>query len=131
MNKKVTTWVVLIVLVVAGGLFYSNFKDSKAIKSNNDTLNQQNESVGTASITVTKLYRMSDVVMHDKDGDCWSAVNGKVYDLTPWPAKHPGGDKAIFSICGKDGSEAFNKKHGGQEKPEKTLEGFYIGDLTN
>ena len=72
---------------------------------------------------------MDEVKKHNKDGDCWTTIGGKVYNLTTWPEKHPGGDKAIFAICGIDGTTAYNKTHGGQEKPEKVLDGFYIGDL--
>lgn len=74
-------------------------------------------------------YTMVQVATHKTPADCWAAVNGKVYNLTSFIQKHPGGDQAILSLCGIDGSAAFNAQHGGQEKPEKVLEGFAVGTL--
>lgn len=74
-------------------------------------------------------YTLAQVAEHGVDGNCWSAINGQVYDLGAWIAKHPGGDRAILSICGKDGSAAFNGQHGGDRKPERILAGFDIGVL--
>jgi hypothetical protein len=56
-------------------------------------------------------------------------INGGVYDLTAWISKHPGGERAILSICGKDGSAAFNDQHGGQRRPANELSGFKIGTI--
>jgi cytochrome b involved in lipid metabolism len=71
-----------------------------------------------------------EVAKHALPEDCWSIVNGSVYNLTAWIAKHPGGSGAIARMCGIDGSAGFNRKHGGQEKPEAVLEGFFVGKLT-
>lgn len=73
---------------------------------------------------------MSQVATHDSGTSCWTTINGKVYDLTNWVYRHPGGPGAILSLCGTDGSAAFNYQHGGQRRPANELAGFYIGDLT-
>lgn len=73
---------------------------------------------------------MADVAKHASQSSCWSAINGKVYNLTAWINQHPGGSEAILSLCGSDGSAAFNDQHGGQRRPENELAGFYVGDLT-
>lgn len=67
---------------------------------------------------------------HADANSCWSAVNGKVYDLTKWINQHPGGPRRILAMCGKDASDAFNGQHGGQARPEKELAGFEIGTLS-
>lgn len=67
---------------------------------------------------------------HSVSTDCWSVINGEVYNLTSWMTEHPGGDRAILGICGKDGSAAFQKKHEGQEKPNEVLTMFKIGTLS-
>ncbi len=74
-------------------------------------------------------YTFSQVQSHNGVGNCWSAINGKVYDLTSWIASHPGGEGAILSICGKDGSSAFNNQHGGSNKTANVLKEFEIGLL--
>lgn len=89
------------------------------------------EILPTASSTsAEKVYTFADVILHDSEASCWSVVNDKVYDLTAWISKHPGGSKAILSICGKDGTSAFVGQHEGDSKPEEKLATFYLGALT-
>lgn len=77
----------------------------------------------------TSGYTLAEVQLHADASSCWTAVDGKVYDLTSFIKKHPGGAKNIMKICGIDGTTAFEKQHGGENRPENTLDGFYIGDL--
>lgn len=55
---------------------------------------------------------MAVLASHSSSGDCWMAVAGKVYNLTSYLTKHPGGASAITSYCGKDGTVAFATKGG-------------------
>ena len=80
---------------------------------------------GTAGTGMT----MDEVASHATADDCWSVVNGTVYDLTTWIAQHPGGPSPIESMCGQDATSAFTSQHGGQRTPEKVLAGFEIGRL--
>ncbi len=83
---------------------------------------------GTVADT-TKYYTAAEVALHTSTQSCWSIVNGKVYDLTSWISRHPGGSGAIKQMCGIDGSAGFNGQHGGQGRPEQELASFYIGVL--
>ena len=74
-------------------------------------------------------YTIQDVVTHSTEQSCWTAVDGKVYDLTSFIANHPGGKANIMKICGVDGSAVFGNKHGGESRPKNTLDGLYIGPL--
>ena len=74
-------------------------------------------------------YTMAQVQAANSAQKCWTAINGKVYDLTSFISQHPGGDKNILKICGKDGTSAFQGQHGGQNKPEQVLQGLQIGTL--
>lgn len=74
-------------------------------------------------------YTWAQVATHNSSSSCWTVVNGAVYDLTSWISNHPGGEKAIRSMCGGDGSEDFNEQHGGDGGPEKILASFKIGVL--
>lgn len=78
---------------------------------------------------VVKDYTMTDVALHKDASDCWTAINGFVYDVTSWISRHPGGKKAIVGLCGIDGSSAFNGKHGEQKRPAEELATFKIGNL--
>lgn len=85
-------------------------------------------SVPTA-VAAEKSYTLATVRKHGTATDCWSAVNGGVYNLTRWIAKHPGGSSAILSICGRNGSAAFNSQHGGSAKVAAVLKPYRIGRL--
>ncbi len=58
-----------------------------------------------------KQYTLQDVAKHNKEGDLWVVVNGKVLDCTHFMKRHPGGAKAILLYAGKDATEEFNMLH--------------------
>jgi cytochrome b involved in lipid metabolism len=76
----------------------------------------------------TPSYTIAQVATHSNASSCWSAIGAGVYDLTSWINNHPGGAQAILSICGKDGTSAFNNQHGGQSRPAQELAAFFIGN---
>lgn len=82
-----------------------------------------------SSDTSMKEITLAEVQTANNTEKCWAIVNGNVYDLTTWVGQHPGGKQAIKQICGKDGSTAFNRQHGGQAQAEKALASFQIGIL--
>jgi cytochrome b involved in lipid metabolism len=71
----------------------------------------------------------SEIKSHNSQSDCWSIVNGKVYNLTTYLQSHPGGVGVIANICGKDGTNAFKNQHGTQGKPNSVLAGFLLGSV--
>ena len=91
--------------------------------------------VVTPSPTVTpptptvKSYTMAEVAAANTESNCLTVINGTVYNLTAFVNKHPGGDRNILRICGKDGTSAFNGQHGGESKPENILATFSVGVL--
>jgi cytochrome b involved in lipid metabolism len=74
-------------------------------------------------------YKIAEVAMHNTQADCWTTINGSVYNVTNWIKEHPGGAKAIASLCGIDGSVKFNGMHAGQPNPAAALASFKIGTL--
>ena len=74
-------------------------------------------------------YTMANVRANNSKGSCWSVINGYVYDLTKWISSHPGGEGAIISLCGKDGTNEFVAQHKGQGKAEARLSGYVLGLL--
>lgn len=83
----------------------------------------------TTTPTTTAGITMAQVASHASRTSCWSAINGSVYDLTSWIPEHPGGEQAILSLCGVDGSSAYNGQHGGSRRPASILAGFKLGAL--
>ncbi len=86
---------------------------------------------GTTGGTASGQLALSaqEVAKHNSASDCWSVVNGNVYNLTSYIQRHPGGQSALKNICGKDGSAAFTNQHNNQGKPNNVLQGFLIGAL--
>jgi cytochrome b involved in lipid metabolism len=78
-------------------------------------------------VTTESTISLSEVALHATTDDCWSVVNGNVYDLTQWINEHPGGSSPIESMCGVDASTMFNNQHNGQGEPEAALANFQIG----
>lgn len=72
---------------------------------------------------------ISEIKTHNSKSDCWSIVNGNVYNLSSYVQKHPGGAAVIANICGKDGTNAFSNQHNTQSKPNNVLSGFLLGPL--
>lgn len=74
-------------------------------------------------------YTLAQVKQHASASSCWSAVDGKVYDLTRWIGRHPGGQKRIVQMCGQDGTAAFRGEHGTERGPNNDLNNYLIGSL--
>ena len=83
----------------------------------------------TAAATVAAGYTMAQVKANKSAAKCWSVINGNVYDLTAWIKPHPGGEGAIESLCGTDGSASFNAMHANKSKPESRLASYLLGPL--
>mmetsp|Transcript_14865 Transcript_14865/g.22357 ORF Transcript_14865/g.22357 Transcript_14865/m.22357 type:complete len:168 (+) Transcript_14865:63-566(+) len=52
-----------------------------------------------------------ELAQHNTQFDCWTALNGKVYNITQYMAYHPGGEKKLMLGAGKDCTAMFNKFH--------------------
>lgn len=74
-------------------------------------------------------YTLAQVAKHNTPADCWTVVNGQVYDVTSWINRHPGGPDVIRALCGIDGSAAFLQQHGNQGEPMAILANFRLGTL--
>ena len=77
----------------------------------------------------TKSYSTSEVALHNKDGDCWLVIEGKVYNVSEYMGKHPGGaDIMVENSSGKDATEEYeNADH--TKRAREMLAKYYIGDL--
>lgn len=75
--------------------------------------------------STTKSYTAAEVATHKNGLSCWLILDNKVYDVTTFIAKHPGGD-AILKWCGRDATQMFAKH---PESAKEMKEKFYIGDL--
>lgn len=78
---------------------------------------------------VNKEFTIEEVASHNSKEDCYTIIDSKVYDLTEWISKHPGGENAILKLCGIDGTSIFRAQHGNNPKQENILDGFLVGNL--
>ena len=85
--------------------------------------------VGDPGVTPNTTLTSEEVLKHATGQDCWSVINGQVYDLTSYLNEHPGGAALINAICGQDGSAAFSGQHAGASKPANVLAAFALGPL--
>lgn len=151
--KKATFAFTLVALVGAGiGVWYLSTSSAPATSLSGPATAQNDSSQGTNSGTTPspqpapapapaptpvpqpkpsgpKTFTFADVAAHNSAASCYTTINGSVYDVTLWIGKHPGGSKAILSLCGKDGTAKFTAQHGGKPPQEQQLATFKIGTL--
>lgn len=87
--------------------------------------------VGT-SIDPNNILSQSAISKHNIPSDCWIIIENKVYDVTNFLARHPGGGGLITPYCGSDGTQPFLTQGGrGSHSPEafRLLGLIYVGDL--
>lgn len=59
---------------------------------------------------MAKLISPKEVSLHSSLGDCWIIIEGRVYDVSEYMLRHPGGRWIILSNGGKDATEGFMHK---------------------
>jgi cytochrome b involved in lipid metabolism len=107
-----------------------SIEDLDAIDSNAQKQELKNGALGNESIEQGYIsLTLAEVKKHSSGSDCWSVIYGNVYNLTSFVQRHPGGVSAISSLCGKDGTQAFDNQHGQSSKPNTVLTGLLLGRL--
>lgn len=67
-----------------------------------------------------------EIKKHNKEGDCWSVIYGKVYNFSNYMNTHPGGPVVILGRGGKDATKAYElARH--PEKVKVMREAYEIG----
>ncbi|KAH7930697.1 hypothetical protein BV22DRAFT_1139150 [Leucogyrophana mollusca] len=62
--------------------------------------------------------------------NAWTAINGKVYNITPYLPFHPGGDKELMRVAGRDGTKLFSLTHA-WVKADFMLDACLVGFLVS
>ncbi|KAE9352540.1 hypothetical protein PF008_g5408 [Phytophthora fragariae] len=75
-----------------------------------------------------RAISMEEVSRHNTESDCWSVLDGKVYNMTPYLKFHPGGVADLLLSAGGDCTDLFNEKHP-WVNGHSMLEKCYIGQL--
>lgn len=108
------------------------------VKNKTETTNLASNTINSTQTTTPEIedkkdgYTLDEIAPHSTKDDCWIAIEGKVYDVTEFIEKHPGGEAILFG-CGKDASEIFNKRPSDGEPHSENarlqLPGYFRGDL--
>lgn len=128
-----TKWLiaVLVGLIAAAAIYFVLPKDETPQPSRPADSNQTD---------TPRSISINQVATHNQANDCWTVINGKVYDLTDYISRHPGGN-TILATCGTDGTSLFDQRQteDGQavgsgsphsSRAKQMLESYYLGDLT-
>tara|TARA_S200000501_G_scaffold311612_1_gene302276 strand:- start:416 stop:631 length:216 start_codon:yes stop_codon:yes gene_type:complete len=71
---------------------------------------------------------MDEVKKHNKKTDAWLVIEKKVYNVTSWISKHPGG-MIIMKGVGKDATSLFKGVGHPDYVKKKILPKYLIGEI--
>lgn len=72
-----------------------------------------------------------ELSLHNKPDDAWIGIDGKVYDITQWMDRHPGGRDVLEMVAGREATHLFESYHllRDAEKMLGTSKVPLVGDL--
>jgi len=77
-------------------------------------------------------YTWEEVASHNTESSCWVYFGTKVYDITDWLKKHPGGKQALLLVAGRDLTDLLVNYHPfSGNKPMEILSKYEIGELVS
>ncbi|KAH7523821.1 hypothetical protein FEM48_Zijuj06G0052600 [Ziziphus jujuba var. spinosa] len=76
----------------------------------------------------TRYISEEELAKHNKNGDLWISIQGKIYDVSKWTQNHPGGELPLFSLAGQDVTDAFIAYHPGTawQYLDQFFTGYYL-----
>ncbi|KAJ0031028.1 hypothetical protein Pint_12967 [Pistacia integerrima] len=79
-----------------------------------------------------KYVSEEDLKTHNKPGDLWISIQGKIYDVSQWSKDHPGGALPLLSLAGQDVTDAFVAYHPGTawQYLDNFFTGYYLKDYS-
>nr|WAY16335.1 front-end fatty acid desaturase group B [Platynereis dumerilii] len=76
-----------------------------------------------------RTYTWDEVEEHTKLDDRWIVIENKIYDVSRFQKKHPGGAKIIGHFAGQDATEVWRAMHKDQELARKYMRSIYVGQV--
>ena len=124
------------VFIILFVIFFYYFTPSKISpnKQNNprNVIAANREVSPTTPIAQTLNLTWTEVEKHGTLADCWIVIANRVYNVTNFLDRHPGGVNRILPYCGKDATVAFSTKGGEgshSSRADAELTRLYIGDI--
>ncbi|XP_045041589.2 fatty acid desaturase 2-like protein FADS2B isoform X2 [Desmodus rotundus] len=75
------------------------------------------------------LYSWQEIQRHNQEADQWLVINRKVYDVTGWADRHPGGRRVLNHYAGEDATDVFRAMHPELDIARLYLKPLLIGEL--
>ena len=63
---------------------------------------KETDNIVLPSPNCKKIISYEELKKHDKPTDRWLLIENKVYDITNWAKRHPGGGKILGHFSGED-----------------------------
>ncbi|XP_074087760.1 fatty acid desaturase 3 [Macrotis lagotis] len=79
--------------------------------------------------TPVPTYGWQEIRKHSLPTDKWVVIERKVYDISRWADRHPGGSRLISHHAGEDATDAFHAFHQDLSFVRKFLKPLLIGEL--
>ncbi|NXJ84856.1 FADS2 desaturase, partial [Trogon melanurus] len=76
-----------------------------------------------------RFYTWEEIQKHNLRTDKWLVIERKVYNVTKWAYRHPGGHRVISHCAGEDATDAFQAFHINPTLVKKFLKPLLIGEL--
>ncbi len=77
-----------------------------------------------------RKYTMAQVAEHNTKDDCWIILDDRVYDITDFIDRHPGGVGPVVNMAGKDATDVFANYHAARVY-KTMLSKFMVGEVTD
>ncbi|KAM7236224.1 hypothetical protein CapIbe_013410 [Capra ibex] len=74
-------------------------------------------------------YTWQEIQRHNQKTDQWLVINRKVYDVTGWADRHPGGRQVLKHYAGEDATDVFRAMHPDPDIVRLYLKPLLIGEL--
>nr|XP_001496835.3 fatty acid desaturase 2-like protein FADS2P1 isoform X1 [Equus caballus] len=74
-------------------------------------------------------YSWQEIQSHKQKADQWLVINRKVYDVTGWANRHPGGSRILNHYAGEDATDVFRAMHPQLDVVQLYLKPLFIGEL--
>ena len=76
------------------------------------------------------IYTWQELAQHNTEESAWVSYEGRVFDITDFIDRHPGGRELILYSTGRDITDLFKSYHPFTSLPEKVLNKYQIGSLS-
>ncbi|XP_039620141.1 acyl-CoA (8-3)-desaturase-like [Polypterus senegalus] len=75
------------------------------------------------------MFTWTEVQKHNGQSEKWLVINRKVYNITEFCQRHPGGKRVISHYAGQDATDAFTAFHLDKQVVGRYLKPLQIGEL--